>query len=165
VGNENSAQLAAARVDEQSRRAKISNAENGSRRPADRSDRDTGHKISRKNKQAPLGKLLPELTKPWSWPQLHKQEGKLTKKKGPARASGTAATRRQLTQELQARNDGELHFSAANSKTAKHKDAQKGTRRIRELRSDSGCTKANISIEIHTSLQPIRGGHRPPSLI
>jgi hypothetical protein len=97
-----------------------------------------GHKISRKNKQAPLVKLLPELTKPWSRPQLHKQEGKLTKKKGPTRASGAVATRRQLTQELQARNDGELNFSAANSKTAKHKDAQKRTRRIRELELGSG---------------------------
>jgi hypothetical protein len=28
-----------------------------------------------------LGKLLPELTKPWSRLQLHKQKGKLTKKR------------------------------------------------------------------------------------
>jgi hypothetical protein len=36
---------------------------------------------TRKNKQAPLGKLLPELAKPWSRLQLHKKKGKLTKRR------------------------------------------------------------------------------------
>jgi hypothetical protein len=125
----------------------------------DRSDRDTGHKISRKNKQAPLGKLLPELTKPWSWPQLHKQEGKLTKKKGPARASGTADSR------TTGKKRWRTAFFSSEQQDSKTQRRSKENQENKRARARIWQWLANISIEIHTSLQPIHGSHRTLTII